>query len=383
MKFTVSSKSALDLCTLIHHLATIASIISLKPTSNFLHIQGMDCCQICLFDCKLAPAWFGAYDCGEAGVVHVNAKILSMIFRMVGSDQTASVSLGDESMSIVFEGSPVADMHAPIEEFKSSQKQKSTEMTTVHKKQLADLQEKHTTAESVLQSKQEQEIRMIATSEPDVGALDKESIKMSKARARHATALTKLRSKHAASIDKLLLKQQTADESLKSKQTKHLSEFTSKLQNRITDTCRKQFEIPLVALDYDFMDVISILEEESSVELCMTSKKFAELVGQFELFDEILSFTLSEEAMKLSATGEHGSMSAELDLEGGHLLEFSIEESLVLHQSFSHRFVKNLTAFNSIAEECSLLFFKERPMFITYEMGPESRLVIMLAPRVD
>jgi hypothetical protein len=306
-----------------------------------------------------------------------------MIFRMVGADQTASVSLGDESMSIMFEGSSDDTMHAPIEEFKSSQARKSTEVTAVHEKQLADLREKHTTAESDLKSKQNGEILAIASTEPNVGALDAASSKLSKARERHASAFAKLQSRQSAVADKLLLKQRNAETLLKSKQEKQLSEFTSKLQRKLTDTCRKQFEIPLVALDYDFMDVMSILEEESAVELCMTSKKFAELVGQFELFDEILSFTLSEEAMKLSATGDHGSMSAELDLEGGHLLEFSIEESLVLHQSFSHRFVKNLTAFNTIAEECSLLFFKERPMFITYEMGSESRLVIMLAPRVE
>ena len=126
-----------------------------------------------------------------------------------------------------------------------------------------------------------------------------------------------------------------------------------------------------------------MLEEESAAELCMTSRKFAELVGQFELFDEVLSFTLSEDAMKLSASGDNGSMSAELDLEGGHLLEYSIEESLVLNQSFSHRFVKNMAAFSTLAEECSLMFYEDRPMFIAYDMGHESKLVIMLAPRVD
>ena len=84
-------------------------------------------------------------------------------------------------------------------------------------------------------------------------------------------------------------------------------------------------------------------------------------------------------------------MSAALDIDEGHLLEYEIVEEANLKQSFSHRFVKSMASFSSLSPECDLLFFEGRPMFVIYKMGDEgveekvirAKLIVMLAPRVD
>ena len=153
-------------------------------------------------------------------------------------------------------------------------------------------------------------------------------------------------------------------------------------------SCNKEFTIPLLHLDNELINIDTVMTEESTAELCITSKKFSDLVAQFEMFDEVLAFELSEAGIELSASGELGSMSATLDLDGGHLLEFAVVEDVKVKQSFSHRFVKAMSSFASLAEDCELKFYEDRPLFVVYTMKDTderetARLVIMLAPRVD
>jgi hypothetical protein len=240
MKLEVNSERAQSLYLLLHNLSVIAPVVSIRSDADGIQLQGMDCCQVCLFDCKFNADWFNFYSCPEESIRHLNSKIFATILKMMGKDQSATVVLTNSELIIAFTGG--------------------------------------------------------------------------------------------------------------------------------TQSCDKDFTVPLIAYDYDFMDMKEIVGEETTAQLCMTSKKFLELVSQFELFDQVLTFNLSEEVMKMSASGEMGSMSADLDLDGGHLLEYSIIESSLLKQSFSHRFVKNMASFGALSLECELLFYDDRPMFIVYKI---------------
>jgi hypothetical protein len=240
MKLEVNSERAQSLYLLLHNLSVIAPVVSIRSDADGIQLQGMDCCQVCLFDCKFNADWFNFYSCPEESIRHLNSKIFATILKMMGKDQSATVVLTNSELIIAFTGG--------------------------------------------------------------------------------------------------------------------------------TQSCDKDFTVPLIAYDYDFMDMKEIVGEETTAQLCMTSKKFLELVSQFELFDQVLTFNLSEEVMKMSASGEMGSMSADLDLDGGHLLEYSIIESSLLRQSFSHRFVKNMASFGALSLECELLFYDDRPMFIVYKI---------------
>ena len=81
-------------------------------------------------------------------------------------------------------------------------------------------------------------------------------------------------------------------------------------------TCDKYFEIPLVHLEQELM---SIPEEESQADIEITSKKLTDLVTQFEIFDKVLTFNMSEEKVLMRAKGDEGSMTAKLSLEDDQL----------------------------------------------------------------
>ena len=68
-------------------------------------------------------------------------------------------------------------------------------------------------------------------------------------------------------------------------------------------SCDKYFELPLVHLEQELMD---IPEEESQADIVITSKKLTDLVTQFEIFDQVLSFKMSEEKVLMKAEGMDG-----------------------------------------------------------------------------
>ena len=263
MKLSISPVKALQLHAMLNNMAVLAPVITIVSTVESLKMQGMDCCQVCLFDCWFCPSWFDEYVSGETECKHVSSKVLATILKMVSRDQTVTLELSDDNLVINFFGGDIS--------------------------------------------------------------------------------------------------------------------------------CNKAFQLPLMETDYEPIDISQLMEEETTAELCMTSKKFSDLVSQFELFDEVLTFELTESTVKMSATGEAGSMSAALDVDEGHLLEYEIVEEGNLKQSFSHRFVKSMASFSTLSGECELLFFEGRPMFMVYKMVDEgdvekvvrAKLIVMLAPRVE
>ncbi len=145
-------------------------------------------------------------------------------------------------------------------------------------------------------------------------------------------------------------------------------------------SCDKYFELPLVHLDQELMDIPT---EESQADICITSKKLTDLVSQFEIFDRVLTFNLSEEKVLMKAAGDEGSMTAKLSLEDDQLLDYCIEEDLELNVSFSLNYVKRMTGFNKVANDVTLSLSKDRPMFMIYDLGKDSKLRLVLAPKID
>ena len=63
------------------------------------------------------------------------------------------------------------------------------------------------------------------------------------------------------------------------------------------------------------------------------------------------------------------------------MLEYAIVEDLEFTQAFCLRYVKLMTGFGPVATEVKLLFYEQKPMFMTYELGAKSTITLMLAPR--
>ena len=136
-------------------------------------------------------------------------------------------------------------------------------------------------------------------------------------------------------------------------------------------TCDKYFELPLVD---DGSDLMNIPIEDSEIDMVITSKKLTDLVSQFEIFDQTLSFDMSEDKVLMSASGDEGSMTAKLSLEDSQLIDYAIVENLALKVSFALRYIKLMTAFNKLSEEVKLELSTDKPLFMTYDIGDNSNL---------
>jgi hypothetical protein len=76
-------------------------------------------------------------------------------------------------------------------------------------------------------------------------------------------------------------------------------------------------------------------------------------------------------------------MTAKLGLEDSQLIDYAILEGLNLKVSFALRYIKLMTAFNKLSEEVKLELSTNKPLFMTYDIGDESNLKLVLAPKID
>ena len=146
-------------------------------------------------------------------------------------------------------------------------------------------------------------------------------------------------------------------------------------------SCDKFFEMPTVDVNNDFIDIKSAKEYDA--EIVITSKKMAELVGQLEIFDSDITFDLSENHVLLKASGDNGSMTAKLSLDDKQLLDYAIIEDTEINVSFRIKYVKLMMAFSKLSDEVKIELSDGAPMCVSYCLGFESELKLILAPRLD
>ena len=137
--------------------------------------------------------------------------------------------------------------------------------------------------------------------------------------------------------------------------------------------------MPLIDVDSDLLE---IPEKDSDIDLIITSKIFSELIGQFEIFDNTLSFKFTDEDIVMKATGIDGSMKASLSLDD--VTEFAMaEDKDEIKQSFALRYIKMMCNFSKISKETNMEFTVGAPMKLKYDMAEESYIQFYLAPKMD
>ena len=155
-------------------------------------------------------------------------------------------------------------------------------------------------------------------------------------------------------------------------------------------SCDKYFDIPLLNTD----DSINDLDMgESQVDLTMSSKKYTELISQFEMFNATINFKLSEDKINLYTNSCNGNMNIELDISNIDLDEdvdeklglvgYAIDEDLVLQQIFSVRYMKLISKFDKLSNDIQLSFIQDRPVVVEYSIQNSSYMKFYLAPRDD
>ena len=130
-------------------------------------------------------------------------------------------------------------------------------------------------------------------------------------------------------------------------------------------------------------ETINVPDNESDVDLVLPSKNFTELISQFEIFDDTLSLTFSEDDIVMKASGDDGSMSTTMKLDD--VSEYAIGEGETVKQSFALRYIKMMAAFGKLANEVSMEFGDSQPLRLKYTLSSvnESYIRFFLAPKIS
>jgi hypothetical protein len=143
-------------------------------------------------------------------------------------------------------------------------------------------------------------------------------------------------------------------------------------------TFDKFFELPLYDIAADVMDVKDF---DTTVDLHVDSKLFCDLIGQFTLFDDNLTFHFSESQVELVSSGTNGSMKAVINVDD--VAAYALPENAPpLRQSYSLRYIQLMSQFNKLAPEVQMGFSDTMPMFMRYDLGDQSHVRIHLAPKL-
>ena len=141
----------------------------------------------------------------------------------------------------------------------------------------------------------------------------------------------------------------------------------------------KHFEIPLLDIDSDIMNIPSM---EYQAEFSLLSATFANMISQLKQFGDTIDIECSEEAIKMvSQSVENGKMNANMPIDG--LNEYSIEENKVVRSCFSLKHLHNICQYHKIANSVQLYLSENYPIKIKYEIEGNGHIVFYLAPREE
>ena len=143
----------------------------------------------------------------------------------------------------------------------------------------------------------------------------------------------------------------------------------------------KRFEIPLIDIDADVMD---IPEVEYQVDLCLKSADLKELVGELSLFNDVLQLNCSEEKVVLKAHGDSGC--ATIEIKDSDIEEYAVEEDLSLSVSFGIRYINAVCAFQKLNKDIYIHCSENVPLKLHYSLdeGDSKNYVrFFIAPKID
>lgn len=157
-------------------------------------------------------------------------------------------------------------------------------------------------------------------------------------------------------------------------ETDKLSIIFSETENVLN----KYFEIPLINIE---TDILAISDENKQVDLTLDTKMFVNLINQMQIFDDTIILKFTENTIDISSEGDEGEMKVSVSLED--VVEYEIEEQLILEQRYSIPFMQMMCAFNKLSTEFVMRFDRNRPMDGKYKLGENSYVCFLVAPKID
>ena len=150
------------------------------------------------------------------------------------------------------------------------------------------------------------------------------------------------------------------------------------MESTIKTIFDRKFEVPLMELTYDIMDVPNT---EYQADISLPSSDFAQLINQLRGFGESVQFVCNESKIEIiSKSIEQGKMSVIVEIE--ELTAYAIEEEQEINMSFSLKCLHNMCSFSKIYRNVELKMHSESPLYISYSDN-ELYVKIYLAPQMS
>lgn len=143
-------------------------------------------------------------------------------------------------------------------------------------------------------------------------------------------------------------------------------------------SCDKFFELPIIDIDNE---KLIIPEQESDVDLTLSSKRMYDLVSQFQIFNDEIEMSFTDTDILMKASGVDGSMSVKMSLDD--VTEYAIGENSLLKQTFSLRYIHMMCHFNKLSSEIIMAFKSNHPMLLFYDLENNSYIRFFMASKLD
>lgn len=144
-------------------------------------------------------------------------------------------------------------------------------------------------------------------------------------------------------------------------------------------TYEKHFEIPLVDMDMERMEIPQI---EYEAEFSLASTNFSNIVTQLRMFGDTMEIQCSEQQIILyTHSNESGKMSVEISVDD--LTEFAINEGQELKLSFSLIYLNHICGFNRLTKDIEIKICNDYPLCAVYKLSEGALIRFFLAPKME
>ena len=144
----------------------------------------------------------------------------------------------------------------------------------------------------------------------------------------------------------------------------------------------KHFSLPLIDIDVALMN---IPPTEYSADIEFPSAIFEKMIEQLLIFAKTLKITCTEEEVLLETTKETANDCAQMEakINIDDMTEYTIEEELTLHLTFSLDYLNWMVQFSKLSPQVSIHFKKDIPMKLRHDLDDNGYIQFFLAPQYE
>ena len=166
---------------------------------------------------------------------------------------------------------------------------------------------------------------------------------------------------------------------IKSEQDKLNVQFSNPDAETNKNVFNKQFEIPLLDIQTELMEIPAT---EHQAEFTMPCITFASLINQLKHFGDTMRVICCEDAITLESFSiDLGKMSVNVSIDD--LEEFAIEEGKKMELGFSLKYLHDICLYQKICKNIFIGISENSPLKASYMLDDEASLSFYLAPKID